>query len=574
MAFLLRGRRVILSLSLRENSCQKALATHAVENPEEYTKEPNYPPIIDNSYEAKKQRKLQAYHEEYKQVGTVEEKLFKLNLPKYYGYKALMLSEQNVPYNSLSFVQYATRTELRESETLPGHYKNFEPIVTKTLETIKSEVQDIIGFEHSSFRPGQNTKLAANIVQQINRLIISALNKDLPYLNDVEVDLNPRHEAFWMLGGIKPPLSIKKMNEGVEWRKKYADDPVDRFMQYIGSPYLAIRHFHPLQVFAEEKPAEGVQEVQLDKEVQLPTQDLDPRTLGYHHSYRHGTTIPGFWPGNSHEFGLLSYQSREQLDHRMKKYGPEAFQEALHSHSLQATFAWLFGQACYQGFSTYTELDYPLSAQTVLTNGKDFSFYAYQMNTILLHSKNARENPKKNVCIATKEAQLYQEIDGSGKVIGFNDQVLKNLINFYANAPQERDHDMKPYLDPGCPNMAEIDDPLRREFIETRYKHICANRPRYRRIPEIYLWEKIYKIDHNKRHFDKKTRPFELGINPFQRRLDDHVPKYVPRILRPGGYGGRRTGKSKEKWEKVFYPFGAKGRTPNKPNYRWVPLTN
>lgn len=92
----------------------RAFAAKVVENPEEYTNQPNYPPIVDISYETRKQRQIEAYHEEYKQVGTVEEKLFKLNLPKYYGYKSLMLSEENLPYNCLGLVQHGTRTDLKE----------------------------------------------------------------------------------------------------------------------------------------------------------------------------------------------------------------------------------------------------------------------------------------------------------------------------------------------------------------------------------------------------------------------------------------------------------------------------
>lgn len=110
MAYLLRfnGNAVRRGLGLR------AFATKIVENPEEYTSNPHYPPIVDISYEARRQRRLEAEHEEYKQVGTVEEKLFKLNLPKYYGYKSLILSEENMPYNCLGLIQHATRTALKE----------------------------------------------------------------------------------------------------------------------------------------------------------------------------------------------------------------------------------------------------------------------------------------------------------------------------------------------------------------------------------------------------------------------------------------------------------------------------
>lgn len=63
---------------------------------------------------------------------------------------------------------------------------------------------------------------------------------------------------------------------------------------------------------------------------------------------------------------------------------------------------------------------------------------------------------------------------------------------------------------------------------------LCAN-PRhifFRRLPEIYHWQKIYLIDHKTRPMDKKREPFERGINLYTRRLDDHAPSYIPKRLR------------------------------------------
>lgn len=60
-----------------------------------------------------------------------------------------------------------------------------------------------------------------------------------------------------------------------------------------------------------------------------------------------------------------------------------------------------------------------------------------------------------------------------------------------------------------------------------------ANRPRYQEIDEIYTWEKIYKIDHQTRPMDRRSRFFELFKNPAERKLSDRLPEYIPRALRP-----------------------------------------
>lgn len=130
---------------------KRALATRVIENPEEYSDKPEYPPILDVSYKAKRKRIKEKYHEEFKQVGTVEEKLIKINLPKYYGWKTLSLNENNPQYNALGMSQYITRTDLKEVDGLPEFYKKNDEFGTKVAEKVKSEVEDVIGYEYSGY---------------------------------------------------------------------------------------------------------------------------------------------------------------------------------------------------------------------------------------------------------------------------------------------------------------------------------------------------------------------------------------------------------------------------------------
>lgn len=198
-----------------------------------------------------------------------------------------------------------------------------------------------------------------------------------------------------------------------------------------------------------------------------------------------------------------------------------------------ASFGWLNAQANFLGFTTYNDITYPLVTQCVITNGQFWSFYVYQLNTLLVHSKNAEENPKKNVCWATKEFKLFEEIK-DGKIIGFNDDVLKILCKFYANVPQKRvGVELRPYLSDKEKLIADYEDNDKREWLEREYKFITSNRPRNMLPYEIYHWEKIYKIDHKMRPFDARRRPFELFINPWARKYDERSPRYIPRKHRP-----------------------------------------
>lgn len=275
---------------------------------------------------------------------------------------------------------------------------------------------------------------------------------------------------------------------------------------------------------------------------------LNPTAVGYPFSYQHGCTIPGFWPGSQHQFGQLSYHDRGHMLTRNPAYGAIDNQEALHAQGIICSYAWLLGQACYQGFSTYNEITYPLITQTIITNGQLWSFYLYQLNTTTLNCHALDSNSRVNECWGTEELKLYEKIDENNKLVGFNDDVLRHLIRFYRNVPKERNVELRPYLGEEEQTVADIEDVKRREFLEQTFKHIMANKPRHRLEPEIYNWEKFYKIDNETMPMDARRRFFELDINPWNRRMDEHAPKYIPRGLRPGGP------KSRIKFEKTYYP--------------------
>lgn len=100
----------------------------------------------------------------------------------------------------------------------------------------------------------------------------------------------------------------------------------------------------------------------------------------------------------------------------------------------------------FVGFTTVNDITYPLVTQTILTNGKEFYFYVYQLNTILLFNKNATDNPKRNLCWASGSQKLYEEVK-EGKVVGLNDEVVKMLVKLYLNEPQDRlGVNLRPFL--------------------------------------------------------------------------------------------------------------------------------
>ncbi|CAG9790897.1 unnamed protein product [Diatraea saccharalis] len=517
----------------------------------EYSDTPEYPEILDNSLQGRKIRVREALFEKIKQLETVEEKQIALNMPRFYGWKCVMLRDDKIPFNAMPLVQCYTRSHFIPVENLPDAYCDTVKPAEEICKEVKSFIEDAISIEMEGVARNLNlsndkpintqkeNEIARNLVRQINRIIANNGAEKFPHILSMQVDHDPRHEAFWFVGGVDIPTGVRKWRKQQSWYKDRMNENFDRPVQYIGSPFVALRSHLPLKPLISYNEAEN-------PDFKVEKFSYTPQNVGYFSSFRHGTNIPGFWPGDYDEFGFLSYHGRGHILSRKDSFGQDDNLEALHCQAIKASFGWLLAQANYQGFTTYNDITYPLVTQTVITNGQLWSFYAYQLNTLVMHNENIDDNPKHNVCFGTKPLKLYETIE-NGKVKGLNEDVLKMLIQFYLNQPEEREHDLKPYLGKENQIVADIEDDNKRCWLESRYKHLVSNRPKHFLLPETYLWERIYKIQHNTRFHEAKRRPFELGIYPFKRRLNEHLPPYIPKALRPYP-------KSKKKFETTYYP--------------------
>ncbi|CAH1993471.1 unnamed protein product [Acanthoscelides obtectus] len=506
----------------------------AVHNPEqdEYTSKPHYPPIEDLSFREKLKRKKAKLHDEIRNVKTVEEKQIKLNMRRYYGFKCYMVNEGYCPYNNLPLAQHITRTHLKAEKKLPQLYDNID--VSSLATQLKNDVEEIILIETEGYRKKIKDKIlgiedgedfTSALTKSINRMIMSNLAKQYPHILDTQFDFEPRIESTWYAGGMNPPDNIKRYREGRDWTKEYKDDPTDRLMAFIGLPILTLRSQLPLPTVAADSDVDGIN-------MELPEWQYDPRVVGTKtEQNRRIVNVPGYFPGDTHRFSQLSYHKRH---HARNTFGEVIDEEcSLSRQAIVTSFGWLQAQANMLGFNSFNDITYPMITQTVITDGKNWSFFVYQMNTILFHTHFAKENPKRNICWGTDEMKLYEGVSG-GKVLGFNEEVLKTLLKFYVNEPRERlGVNLTPFLSNEEKVAADYTDDDKSNWLEREYKFLTSNRPRYQLPYEIYAWEKIYKIDHQSRFMDKRLRPFELFQNPYDRRLDDRLPEYIPRKLRP-----------------------------------------
>ncbi|TDG41441.1 hypothetical protein AWZ03_012142 [Drosophila navojoa] len=526
----------------------------------EYTAEPEYPVIRDLSYKSRKQQTAAEWHEQIRQLPTVEEKMIKVNMPRYYGYKVVDLNDTKIPYNALPLTQHYTRTVLEELPTPQATTEDKKDDLDATVKIARDDIIEALEYAHDVYKhqlqlmetPPDGVKreqqLTQIIVELVNRSALQVLSADYGHLNEVEIDYNPRHEAFWAVGGVDPPKNVVKSKEGRPWQKDDAHETCDRLVQYTGAPYLALRHRHQLPTWKTPEESENLTLAQ-----QLPRFKIDARTLGYSTKYQHAVNVPGYWPSaNAPNFGMLSFQSRAHLQLRPKSCGERDDLEALHALAIQSSYAWLLAQANYHGFNTYNELTYPMNTQTVITNGREWSFYEYQLNTLLVHGAYVDTNPRVNFCRGTAPQPLYAEISTEGKCVDFNDNTLRQLLELYIRAPsiQRTADELLPYVGgPTLRRAADYENAEQREFLEHTFKHLASKRPRHLELPEIYMWEKLYKIDNKTRAMEARRRFFELDINPWRRTLDQHDKVYVPKAVRPGGRKNREG-----RFKKTYYP--------------------
>lgn len=143
------NKRIFLNL-LRKNRLLTTKAQQIVSD--EYNEVAEYPPIEDTSYKARKLKKIESWHEKVKNLGTMEEKLMELNMSRYYGHKCVMINDQKYPYNCLPFIQYCTRTDFKQSESLPESYKENDEKTGNFLKLIQSDIEDALQFEYSGYQ--------------------------------------------------------------------------------------------------------------------------------------------------------------------------------------------------------------------------------------------------------------------------------------------------------------------------------------------------------------------------------------------------------------------------------------
>lgn len=133
----------------KQNRCSTSAVSEIKSEADDASK-PMYLPVEDVSWRAKWKRNRQTWYDKIKSLETVEEKLFEINMPRYYGWKPLILKEHYIPFDALSHAQYCTRTHIVKESGLPEYYNNVvsNEQLDRMVQAIKSDIEHNIIFEY------------------------------------------------------------------------------------------------------------------------------------------------------------------------------------------------------------------------------------------------------------------------------------------------------------------------------------------------------------------------------------------------------------------------------------------
>ncbi|ELT87222.1 hypothetical protein CAPTEDRAFT_221901 [Capitella teleta] len=329
---------------------------------------------------------------------------------------------------TLEYKKFITKTHLLNG--LPDAITNCD--VSELVAKLQPFIEEAIIEDHNQIRIEQPSDVVAGeyqhqeLMSAIFNTILTKLAARHDYLRRAQVDEDVRIEAFWARSGFREQYARAKDNSGVT-----------RF-NYKNLASLQLRSELPLPEFVSPDDAVCSSE--------FPALPYGPHAIGQNLIRDKPMSISGHWIGDPCEFHVMSWlmvprQSREKF---IQKTDEGYYDEQLLQYGLTSSFASCVSQSHNQGFNRYLDITYPFTTQTVLTDGQHFRFFAYQLNSLHIWRPDDAWRVQ-NICWASPNMKLFDSVEAS-RVVGFNPDVLRILLQMYLNQPQDRGVDLRPYL--------------------------------------------------------------------------------------------------------------------------------
>ncbi|NXV79978.1 RT30 protein, partial [Atlantisia rogersi] len=416
-----------------------------------------YPPIVASATaksKAAKRRRLEHFHQRVHAAASVEEKLRlygQLQRPKYVVYPQTFALNADRWYRSFTktvFVPGLPPRAAPEAAKAPEGAAGVAPEAAKALEPgaaapggsktpepaaeaapvldmgeLRSLACDALlqeSFYQKKKRPflyrDQDHTPGPFLTQLVSTLAAFLCGRN-PLLAASSLDLKPEVNYYWHHGE----------EVVVHGHRKGRVDPV-RF-QIDDNPHLQIR-----------VPKQLPEIVPLESDLgEVPVIDHKPSKLPlfkrqYENKVFIGSKLADPCCYGHTQFHLIPDKLKRERFLRVNL--EDQIEVVYRANGIASLFAWTAAQAMYQGFWNEADVTRPFVSQAVVTDGKYFAFFCYQLNTLALTAETIQNNPRKNICWGTESKPLYDVVE-DGNVKGFNDEILLQLVNFLLNRPKE-----------------------------------------------------------------------------------------------------------------------------------------
>ncbi|XP_048224292.1 39S ribosomal protein S30, mitochondrial [Perognathus longimembris pacificus] len=382
-----------------------------------------YPPIVASltaKSKAARQRRVERWQAEVHAAPSVEAKLRILTKMQFMKY---VVYPQTFALNADRWYQGFTKTVFLSGPPPPS--AGSEPAPALDLGALRAAACDCLLQEHFYLRRPRRAPLlqvpqaaASPFLDQLVAALTSLLSPLNPALATAALDCKCPVHFYWVRGEELIPAGHRKGR-------------IDALRYQINdTPHNQIRISKQLPEF-----------VPLDYSVpiEIPTMKCKPDKLPlfkrqYENSIFIGSKTADPYCYGHTQFHLLPDKlNRERLS---KQNRADQIETVFRANAIASLFAWTGAQAMYQGFWSEADLTRPFVSQGVITDGKYFSFFCYQLNTLALTVQADQSNPRKNICWGTQSKPLYEAIEDND-VKGFNDDVLFQLVQFLLNKPKE-----------------------------------------------------------------------------------------------------------------------------------------
>ncbi|KAM5329581.1 large ribosomal subunit protein mL65 [Glossophaga mutica] len=379
-----------------------------------------YPPIVASltaKSKAARQRRVERWQAKVHAAQSADEKIRILTRMQFMKY---VVYPQTFALNADRWYQGFTKTVFLSGLPPPA-----APPPVPDLATLRAAACDCLLQEHFYLRRKGRTPLyrerealASPFLDQLVTTLVGLLSAHNPVLAAAALDCKRPVHFYWWRG-----------EEII--RHGHRKGRVDTVRYQINdTPHNQIRMSRQLPEF-----------VPLDYSVpiEIPVMNCKPDKLPLFKRQYENTIFIGSKTADPYCYGHTQFHllpdklKRERL---LKQNCADQVEVVFRANAIASLFAWTGAQAMYQGFWSEADVTRPFVSQGVITDGKYFSFFCYQLNTLALTAQADRDNTRKNICWGTQSMPLYEAIE-DGNVKGFNDDVLLQIVHFLLNRPRE-----------------------------------------------------------------------------------------------------------------------------------------